>query len=107
MLCGHKNITPTGARTTAARLLVNEVPKDVDVAVSPRVCRKDVVVRDDHHAFRIPNLWFGKGTIVYRYGDAVVTHIATNTKRAVRGNAWAVQIRKATITVLWFALDKN
>lgn len=55
-----QELPSTSARTTTTHLLVDEVPKDIDVAVSTRVCRKYVVVRNDHHAFRIPNLrWKG------------------------------------------------
>lgn len=42
--------------TKLARLLVHEVPQDIDVAVGARVRCENVVVRDDHHAFWIPNL---------------------------------------------------
>lgn len=49
-----------------ACLLVDEVPKNVNVAVSAGVCREDVVVGNDHHAFRIPNLPIEKGAIAHR-----------------------------------------
>lgn len=42
--------------TKLACLLVYEVPQDIDVAVRARVRCENVVVRDDHDAFWVPNL---------------------------------------------------
>jgi hypothetical protein len=37
-------------------LLLHKVAQDVHVAVGARVCREDVVVRDDHNLLRVPHL---------------------------------------------------
>lgn len=43
-------------RLGTSRLLAHEVPQNVNVPIRSRVCREDVVVRDDHDALLIPHL---------------------------------------------------